>query len=193
MAGDVGGIGALHQLADGAVVSAIEFFVVQRGDLLVNLCVVIDVLFQIEVVLLGVVGLGNKLPVDGLEHLTQHGLHLRQQIVGRVTAHLFDAGVVQAKTVTQLGGHHADRHVRIAAGGQTVHRQRLNDAQSHLLVGRPHAVADAIFKRVADVNDFADALITAQHRVVANFFPVKIEGDQTGPVGWHFLVNQAAN
>ena len=191
--GDVGGVGALHQLTHGAVVRAVELFVVEGGDLLVDLGVVVDVLFQVEVVLLCVGSLRNELTVDGLENFAQHGVNLRQQVVCRVAAHLFDAGVVQAQAVSQFGGHQADGDVGVAARGQPVDRQRVDDALGHRLVGGLHAVANAIFQRVAHVDDFADALVAAQDGVVANLVPVRIERDQARSVFWHIFVHQSAD
>ena len=131
VAGDVGGlVGALHQLADGAVVGAIERIIGQGFSALLDLGVVIDVLLQIEIVLLGVRRLGDELAVDGLQRLPQDGLHERQQIGCRLAAHVFDAGLEQAQRVAEFLGGRADGNVDVTARRQAMDRKTVDDPQA---------------------------------------------------------------
>jgi hypothetical protein len=53
------------------------------------------------------------------------------RFVGRVATHVLDAGLVQAQGVAQLGSGGADRHVDVAARGEPMHGQAVDDAQRH--------------------------------------------------------------
>ena len=65
---------ALHELANGAVVSTIKRILRKSLGPLLDLRVVVDVLFQVEIVLLGVWRLGDELTVYRLEGLSKRGL-----------------------------------------------------------------------------------------------------------------------
>jgi hypothetical protein len=74
----------------------------------------------------------------------KHGLDQGQQVGFRLTTHVFDAGLVQAKRVAQLFGRWAHGDVDVAARRQTVDRQAIDDAQRHRLVcGRVNALTRA--------------------------------------------------
>jgi hypothetical protein len=90
-------VAAFHQCLDGAVVGTVERIVGQGFGALFDLRVVVDVFLEVEVVLLRVRRFGDELPVDGLEHLPHHGLHHRQQVLGGLTWHVFDARLEQAQ------------------------------------------------------------------------------------------------
>ena len=121
-------VAALHERPHGAVVGAVEGVVGQGLGPLLDLGVVVDVFLEVEVILLGVRRFGDELTVDGLQHLPQYGLHHRQEVLGRLARHVLDTRLEQAQGVAEFGGGGANGYVNVAARGQTVHGQRVDDA-----------------------------------------------------------------
>ena len=122
VAGDIGMlIGTFYELHQGAVVGAVQGIVRQRFCAFFDLRVVVDVLLEIEVILFGVRRLGDELTVDRFDDLAHGSLHRGQQVIGRFSTHVLDAGLIQAKGVPQFLGRWSYRHVDIAARGQAVY------------------------------------------------------------------------
>jgi hypothetical protein len=190
VAGDVGGfVGSLHQGLDRAEVGAVQGVVGQRFGALVDLGVVVDVLLQVEVILFGVGRAGDELAVDGLEDLAQHGFHQRQQVGCWFAAKLRNAGVVQAQGVAQLQRCWPQRDVDVAACGQTMHRQALNDAQRNGLVSRARErLLHFGRKHLRHLEDGPDVFVGAEHGVGRHCVPEGVEADQAGAIGRHVLL-----
>ena len=120
---DVGAfVGSFHQLFDGTVVGTVERIVGQSIGTSFDLSIVVDVLFKVEIVLIGVSGLGDKLTIHRPDDLLQGGLHSSEQIVCRVTTHVFNAGLIQAQRVPQFGSSRPNWNIDVPTRGEPSHR-----------------------------------------------------------------------
>ena len=182
-------VAALHQGLDSAVVGAVERVVGQGFGALIDLGVVVNVFLEIEVVLLCVRCFGDELAVDGFQHLAHNGLHHREQVFGGLAGHVFDAGLKQAQGVAQLGGGGANGNVDVAAGGQAVYGQTIDNTQRHRLVGRAReGLLNAGFEHFGNAQHLLDVGIGFQHRVALDRAPETLKGDQLRAVGGHVLI-----
>ena len=136
VAGDVGLVGALHHPPQGVVVVSVQPRPIETLGPLFDQGIEVVGLLKIEVVLAIVRVRRDELTADRLVDLPEHGFHLRQEIVRRVSSEFLDAGLVQAKTVPQLLGGRPETGMDIA-GRQPVHRQGVDDADRHRLVRGP--------------------------------------------------------
>ena len=182
-------VGALHELADGAVVGAVEHVVGEGFGPLLDLSVVVDVLLQIEIVLLGVRRLGDELPVDGLQRLPQDRLDLRMEVRLRLAAHILDAGLEKAQGVTKLLRGRTDGHIDVSASRQAVYRKPVNDPQRHRLIGRAgERLGDTLRQYLRNLEHRADVRVSTQDLVGLHCLPELVVADQARPILRHFAV-----
>ena len=118
----------------------------------------------------------------------QDGLHLGEQVVGRIAAQFLDARLIEAEPVTQFPGRRAQGGVDVA-GGQPVDRQGMDEPQCHGLVGRARkGLLDAGLQHLAAVDHRLDIRYGTEGGVLAEIGPVGVIGDEPGPVVRHVLV-----
>ena len=188
VAGHVGLVGALHHPPQGVVVVAVQPRRIQALGPLLDQGVEIVGLPEVEVVL-AVVRVGrDELAAHRAVDLPEHRLHLRQEVVGGVPPEVFDPRLVQAEAVPELfrGGAQAGVDV---AGGQPVHRQGMDDAQRHRLVGRPRIrLLDARFEHLAAIDDRLHVGDRAEGGVLPQHGPVAVVGDEAGAVRRELLL-----
>ena len=123
MASDVGMlVPALHQFNDCAVIGSIKRVLRERLCSLLNLGVVVNILFQIEVVLFSFRCLRNELAIDGLYDLPQGCLNGSQQVIGRISTQVFDAGLVKTQSIAQFLGSGTNLIVDVPARRQAMCR-----------------------------------------------------------------------
>ena len=182
IAGDVGRVGALQHLPERRVVVAVELRVVERLGALFDQGVVVVGLLEVQIVL-AVVGIGrDELAAHRAPYLAQHGLHQREQVVGRIAAELLDLRLIQTQAVAQLRRGGAERGVHVPVR-QAVHGQAVDDAQRHRLVGGAGVrLADARFQHAAAIDHRLDVGFGAEGRVLAQRAPEVVVGDQPGAV-----------
>ena len=182
VAGDVGLVGALHHPPQGIVVVAVQLRRVEALGPLLDQGVEIVGLPEVEVVL-AVVRVGrNELAAHRAVDLPEDRLHLRQQVFGGVSPEVFDPRLVQAEAVPELFGGGAQAGVDVA-GGQPMHRQGMDDAQRHRLVGRPRIrLLDARFEHLAAIDDRLHVGDGAEGGILPQHGPVAVIGDEAGTV-----------
>ena len=116
-------------------------------------------------------------------------MHHREQVFGGLAGHVFDAGLKQAQGVAQLGGGGANGNVDVAAGGQAVYGQTIDNTQRHRLVGRAReGLLNAGFEHFGNAQHLLDVGIGFQHRVALDRAPETLKGDQLRAVGGHVLI-----
>ena len=191
VAGDVGGVGALKDAPERRVVPAVELSVVEGLGAALDQGVEVLRLLQVQVVLAVVAVGGDELAVDRPVDLAQHRLHLREQVVGRVAAEVFDARLVETEAVAQLLRRRAERRVHVVVG-QAVDRQAVHDPDGHFLVGGTgERLPDARLQHLAAVDHLPDLRRRADRGVPAQRVPVVVVRDQAGAVGGQLLVEPA--
>ena len=168
---------------------AVQRIVGQGLCTLFDLGVIVDVLFEVEVVLLRVRRLGEELAVDRLDDLPQGGLYGGEQVVGRVAAQVFDAGLIQAQRVPQLGGGRSDRYVDVAARGEPMHRQPGNHALCHGFIGwAGEGLLHSLSQDLRHLHDGADAGVGAQHAVGRDGLPKLVIADQSWAITGNHVI-----
>ena len=174
---------ALHELADGTVISAVERDVGEGFGPLLDLSVVIDVLLEVEIILLGVGRLGDELPVDGLQRLSQDRLDLRKEVRLRLAAHVLDAGLEKAQGVAKFFRGRADGHIDVSASRQAVYRKSVNDPQRHRLIGRAgERLGDTFRQYLGYLEHRADVRVSTQDLIGLHRLPELVVADQARPI-----------
>ena len=129
VAGDVGLVGALHDPPERLVVVAVELRGIEALGPLLDQGVEVVGLLEVQVVL-AVVRVGrDELPAHRLEDFPQDGLHLGEQVVGRIAAQFLDAGLEEAEAVAQFLCRRAQGGVDVARR-EPVDRQRVDELQA---------------------------------------------------------------
>ena len=190
VAGDVGLVGALHDLFQGIVVVAVELGGIEALGALLDERVEVVGLLEIQVELPVVRVGGDELAADRLVDFAQDRFHLGKEVVGRVSAQVLDAGLVETERVAQLFGRGAQGCVDVS-GRQPVDRERVDDAERHGLVRRPgEGLCDTGLQHLAAIDHRLDVRNGAEGGILAQVRPVAVVGDETGPVLRHLLVEQ---
>ena len=121
-------------------------------------------------------------------NLAQHRLDLGEKIVRRVTAQVFDSGLVQAESVTQLFRRCAEGGVDVARG-QAVQRERMDDPQRHRFVGGAReSLSNSRLQHFAAFDDCLDVGYRTECPVLPESVPIAVVGDQTGHVVRYVLI-----
>ena len=191
VAGDVCLVGAVQRLPQGSVIIAVEPRGVESLGPFLDEGVEVVGLPEIEIEL-AVLRVGrDELAAHRLVDFPEHRFHLRQQVVGGVAAELSDPRLIEAETVAELPGGGAQGGADVP-DRQPVHRQGVNDAQRHRLVGRARiGLFDERLEHPTALDDGLDVGDGAEGRVFAQFGPVAVISDQTGAVGGDVAAQQA--
>ena len=96
VAGDIGLVGALHDPFQRLVVVAVELGGIEALGPLLDQGVEVVGLLEVQVVLAIVRVGGDELAAHCLVNFPQNGLHLGEQIVGRIAAQVLNAGLEKA-------------------------------------------------------------------------------------------------
>ena len=119
----------------------------------------------------------------------QDGLDLREEIVGRLAAQLFDVRLVEAQRVAELVRRGPERRVDVVVR-EPVKGQCVDDPQRHRPVRRPcERPGDAGLQHLAAVDDRLDLRHRAERRVLAQRAPVRVVGDEAGTAGRRLVVD----
>ena len=118
----------------------------------------------------------------------------REKVCLGVAAHISDARLKQAQRVAQFLSRRAYGYINVSAGSQTVHRQSIDDPESHGLVYRaserlPHAFR----QHFRDLEHGPDIRICAKHGVRCHCIPEFVVADKTWAVVRHFLIQNCLN
>ena len=187
--GHVDAVRALQHALQSIEVVAVHLLGRQAAGLLSDQGVVVDVLFQVQVVL-AVLGVGgDELAADRADDLLESHLDGAEQEVRVWLRQRHE----QAEAIAQFLGCGAQRRVDLARG-QPQHAQSVDQAQSQRAIGGPGVGGeDTFFENLAFLDHLANLRYAAQRRVLLQYGPVVVVADQARLVFGHRLVKPAGD